>query len=754
MATFTRSRFTTLASKLRAAWRGEPSEACWRAQDNSSPVARPCCSCVRLRSLDLSFNALTSIEPLPTLPDLRQLKLYGNQIGSVRGLAGCPALETLSIHANRLQPGNGDSSSPGESLASLQQLATLRIDSNPRLGDGGVHALQLAALPRLTELNASGVGLTSTEALRGVRALTTLQLDRNRLGSPMGVPPLSPLSALSTASRSLSELHLGWNGLRDASLAALAPLSSLITLRLNDNRLASLAQLPIFRRLVELDVCRNRITSLAALGLPPPSEPQQAPPPGRSTCPSGAPDRQRRPRPKYPQLEILDASFNQIVLTCAAAASSLKPLTRAALPALSELALAGNPGADGSGHNSAAAANLGALFTAAGFDNGLSVDGAALGHLPAAGVHSPRRPNSACSIPPRVGGRGATQRPLTPGQCSAAARPATPGAASSGAGIPLVRPPSSRAGAPLAISNDAAAQQARLTLQEGIARTRALMTALDPRRGGASSERRAASAPPGGRQHVTGVASCAAERDRYGDEAEAEAGVAMAIEQQAVGGDSRHTPPEVWDLSASEPPTFGDAGVADNPLRGGGDSAPFGALRRRIAAAQPGATEDDASCEFSDDVPDERTGRTDAGTDSRTGSAGEQAGAAACPMVRRTLAERVVVDDSRGGSDAIAFATDAEDEPQRMPLPVHVAPPFAPNQRQSGVALAPLAQLADPAALCTSKPASAKHKAPLGIRSGSRVPLDRRSQRPGLALAPSRPRARPRCARARSLSAD
>ena len=52
---------------------------------------------MRLRSLDLSFNALTSIEPLPTLPDLRQLKLYGNQIGSVRGLAGCPALETLLI---------------------------------------------------------------------------------------------------------------------------------------------------------------------------------------------------------------------------------------------------------------------------------------------------------------------------------------------------------------------------------------------------------------------------------------------------------------------------------------------------------------------------------------------------------------------------------------------------------------------------------------------------------------------------------
>ena len=98
---------------------------------------------------------------------------------------------------------------------------------------------------------------------------------------------------------------------------------------------------------------------------------------------------------------------------------------------------------------------------------------------------------------------------------------------------------------------------------------------------------------------MTGVASCAAERDRYGDEAEAEAagGGDGDIEQQVVtlGGDSRHTPPEVWDLSASEPPTFWDAGVADNPLRFAAacDSAPFGALRRRIAAGQPGATEDD-----------------------------------------------------------------------------------------------------------------------------------------------------------------
>eukprot|EP00898_Chlorokybus_atmophyticus_P001560 jgi/Chlat1/2404/Chrsp17S02662 len=45
--------------------------------------------CTRLRSLDLSFNKLTSLAGLSSLRDLRELKLYGNSIQYISGLERC-----------------------------------------------------------------------------------------------------------------------------------------------------------------------------------------------------------------------------------------------------------------------------------------------------------------------------------------------------------------------------------------------------------------------------------------------------------------------------------------------------------------------------------------------------------------------------------------------------------------------------------------------------------------------------------------
>jgi Leucine-rich repeat (LRR) protein len=138
--------------------------------------------CVKLRSLDLSFNALQTAEGLPPLPDLRELKLYCNRLVSISGLTKLPSLTTLLLQSNRLQPPDL-SAPPPLSLSGLPNLSFLRIDSNPALGDTGVAALCLAGLPKLTELDASGTGLTSLEAMRGLApTLETLRLDRNGLG--------------------------------------------------------------------------------------------------------------------------------------------------------------------------------------------------------------------------------------------------------------------------------------------------------------------------------------------------------------------------------------------------------------------------------------------------------------------------------------------------------------------------------------------------------------------------------------------
>ena len=115
--------------------------------------------CVRLRVLDLSFNALRAIEGLDALGDLRELKVYANEIAHIAGLDVNIKLQTLLLHDNRLGGTDGnsrtDGNSSGGALLNLTQLATLRIDTNPRLGPKGIAALRLDCLPGLTELDAS-----------------------------------------------------------------------------------------------------------------------------------------------------------------------------------------------------------------------------------------------------------------------------------------------------------------------------------------------------------------------------------------------------------------------------------------------------------------------------------------------------------------------------------------------------------------------------------------------------------------------
>lgn len=61
----------------------------------------------------------------------------------------------------------------------------------------------------------------------------------------------------------------------------------------------------------------------------------------------------------FTQLQVLDLTSNHLLLTSVGAANTFALFRRRHLPALCELSLAGNPGADTSGHNAEAAADVG-----------------------------------------------------------------------------------------------------------------------------------------------------------------------------------------------------------------------------------------------------------------------------------------------------------------------------------------------------------------------------------------------------------
>jgi len=139
-----------------------------------TPTDAPACNrsgldrCVKLRSLDVSFNAIDAATGLEALADLRELKLYCNRLSSIAGVdRASPTLTTLLLQSNQLQP-PPPTAAAAPSLSALCNLSFLRIDNNSSLGEAGLAALGLGSLSKLTELNASGTGLTSAEPLRGL----------------------------------------------------------------------------------------------------------------------------------------------------------------------------------------------------------------------------------------------------------------------------------------------------------------------------------------------------------------------------------------------------------------------------------------------------------------------------------------------------------------------------------------------------------------------------------------------------------
>jgi Leucine-rich repeat (LRR) protein len=157
--------------------------------------------CAALASLDLSENAISSLEPLKDLKNLQQLVLPRNRVGDLSPLAGLAALQYLDLGGNEVED-----LSP---LKNLAKLSTLYLSKN-----------------RVADL----------APLAGLKGLWSLYLDENK------VSDLGPLKEL----RALSSLGLRGNAVSD--LGALAGLTELRFLFLENNRIADLGPLVAMAR--------------------------------------------------------------------------------------------------------------------------------------------------------------------------------------------------------------------------------------------------------------------------------------------------------------------------------------------------------------------------------------------------------------------------------------------------------------------------------------------------------------------------
>ena len=174
-------------------------------------------ACCDRRRLDLSENALTSLDALSGLADLTWIKATGNQVTSLGAL-------------NR-----------------LEKLKVLNLSENNLAGE----LVGMAGLVELQALVISKKGMTSADGLRRLTNLNTLVLSNNKLEK---VPPLQGLSKLTKLSLSnnqivafpalpsdcahvLRELRLAHNRITRLPLERLSVLGKLEILDLGHNLL-------------------------------------------------------------------------------------------------------------------------------------------------------------------------------------------------------------------------------------------------------------------------------------------------------------------------------------------------------------------------------------------------------------------------------------------------------------------------------------------------------------------------------------
>ena len=201
--------------------------------------------CTRLRSLDLTNNAISDLSPLMNLQKLEKLRISGNQITDLRPLIGLPALRYLEVTGN----GVTETSAVG-SLAALQ---TLDLSDNPVSDFSG-----LKKLSELQTLRLENTGLRDPdlENLYGLKKLSRLAMERN---DGLSAEAMSALrSSLPTCDISFDTL------VYTVSLGGVDYRTDITELVIENTEMNSLYGLEKFDCLETVRLSRNRIENISA----------------------------------------------------------------------------------------------------------------------------------------------------------------------------------------------------------------------------------------------------------------------------------------------------------------------------------------------------------------------------------------------------------------------------------------------------------------------------------------------------------
>ncbi len=188
-------------------------------------------------TLDVSHNAIETLEGLAPMRRLRALNASDNRVRSLAGPRSWPPLETLRVSDNAL-----------ETLEGVQPLARslthLRVDGNAL----GSASRLVGRLTQLTRLDVSRCGLAKLEGFATLHHLESLACAGNAIAS------LEPLAKCA----SLAELDVAENRIDADALAHLAPLKNLDALALDGNPIATLEKMPRLENLTDLSAARCR----------------------------------------------------------------------------------------------------------------------------------------------------------------------------------------------------------------------------------------------------------------------------------------------------------------------------------------------------------------------------------------------------------------------------------------------------------------------------------------------------------------
>lgn len=157
-------------------------------------------------------------------------------------------------------------------VSSLTQLTTLDIRDFP-LSQAELQVI--GALPNLSDLTLSNCGISSVDALSGLRNLTCLSLNNNTIRDISALSFMTELHELDLSNNAVTNLNaisglkkLNSLNLADNSISSLIPLSgctNLMLLNVSGNNLTGLTGIEDMKQLSYLYAARNQLTDISLL---------------------------------------------------------------------------------------------------------------------------------------------------------------------------------------------------------------------------------------------------------------------------------------------------------------------------------------------------------------------------------------------------------------------------------------------------------------------------------------------------------